>query len=87
MLTSLPDVKTLLCDDYTALTDDILSSTEPLILKGLIKHWPLVQQGKKSTVDAVAYLRSFYNQKPVVAMIAEAQEQGRFFFKMAIKGP
>jgi hypothetical protein len=86
MLTSLPAVKTLVCDGYSALTEDILSSTEPLILKGLIKHWPLVQQGKKSTVDAMSYLRSFYNQKPVVAMIAEAQEQGRFFYNSALTG-
>jgi hypothetical protein len=80
MLASLPSVKTVVCQGYDSLTDAMMTSSEPIILKGLIQNWPLVKQGLRSSVAAADYLRSFYNQKPVFAMLAEPQEQGRFFF-------
>lgn len=86
MLSWLPKVKSIDCVDYAALTEEILTSTGPLILKGLIKHWPLVQQGKLSVADGADYIRSFYNQKPVFAMVAEAKEQGRFFYNDEMTG-
>lgn len=86
MFASLPQLKAIVCQDYQDLSEVILSSTEPLILKGLIKNWPLVQQGKHSALDAANYLLSFYNQKPVFAMLAEAKEQGRFFYNSELTG-
>jgi hypothetical protein len=86
MLASLPSVKTVVCQGYDSLTDAMMTSSEPIILKGLIQNWPLVKQGLHSSVAAADYLRSFYNQKPVFAMLAEPQEQGRFFYNDELTG-
>lgn len=63
-----------------ALSDAILTSTEPLILRGLVSHWPLVQAGLNSQQAADAYLRRFYQGAPVVAMLGGPEIDGRFFY-------
>lgn len=62
------------------LSDALLTSTEPLILRGLVQHWPLVQAGLQSPASADAYLRRFYRDAPVVAMLGEPAIQGRYFY-------
>jgi hypothetical protein len=62
------------------LSDAILTSTEPLILRGLVSHWPLVQAGLQSPAAADAYLRRFYRDAPVVAMLGEPAIGGRYFY-------
>ncbi|MET0356972.1 MAG: cupin-like domain-containing protein [Cellvibrio sp.] len=44
--------------------DEVYSSTEPVILKGLVKNWPLVQAGLESNENAIDLLKSFYSGKP-----------------------
>jgi hypothetical protein len=62
------------------LSDAILTSTEPLILRGLVSNWPLVQAGLSSQQAASAYLRRFYQGAPVVAMLGGPEIDGRFFY-------
>ena len=45
--------------------DELLSGDAPVVLKGLVDDWPLVQAGLRSTHEAMNYLRSFYNGKTV----------------------
>jgi len=71
---------------YDSLTDDILCSNEPLILRGLIKDWPLVNEGCESDQAADEYLRHYYNQKPVHLMSAVPKVQGRFFYNDDLSG-
>lgn len=59
---------------------EILSSSQPLILKGLVRSWPLVQAGLQSDEAAVAYLRSFYTDKTVVAFMGEPEIDGFYFY-------
>lgn len=79
-------VKEVQCEHFTQLSDDILSANQPVILRGLIKTWPLVQAGQISNAQVSQYLSGFYNQKPVFALMAEAQEQGRFFYNQTLDG-
>ena len=70
-----------------ALTDDILTSTEPLILRGLVEHWGLVRAGLESPAHADAYLRRHYRQgAPVVAMLGAPEINGRFFYNEDLSG-
>lgn len=62
------------------LSDEILTSTEPLILRGLVANWPLVQAGLQSPAHADAYLRRFYRNAPVVAMLGDPAIKGRYFY-------
>ncbi|MEW6998677.1 cupin-like domain-containing protein [Colwelliaceae bacterium BS250] len=68
------------------LTDELLTSTTPIVFKGLVKDWPLVQASQRSDTDVIDYLKRFYNQNPVKAMIAPANVNGRFFYNDNIDG-
>jgi hypothetical protein len=50
---------------------EVYSSTEPLILKGLVKDWPLVKAGLTSTQSAIDLLKSHYSGKPASVYFAE----------------
>lgn len=86
MFASLPSVKSIDCQDYRDLSEAILTSSKPLIIRGISKNWPLVQCGLQSDADAADYLCSFYNQKTVYAMIAEKEQQGRLFYNEDLTG-
>lgn len=59
---------------------------EPVILRGLISHWPLVKLGKQSDVKACEYLQSFYNDLTVQAFEADAKYMGRYFYNEHLDG-
>ena len=62
------------------LSDEILKATQPLILRDLVKSWPMVQAGLVSAQAGHAYLRRFYRDEPVVAMLGGPEIDGRFFY-------
>lgn len=62
------------------LTDAILTATEPLVLRGLVAQWPMVQAGLQSAKAGDAYLRQFYRDATVVAMLGAPEIEGRFFY-------
>ena len=67
------------------LTDDILTSTQPMILRGLVADWPAVHSGAThQTADA--YLRRFYRDCTVVAMLGRDDIEGRFFYNEDLSG-
>ncbi|HOY23507.1 MAG TPA: cupin-like domain-containing protein [Cellvibrio sp.] len=73
---------TTVITDYVSDTLDerILSSKEPVIIKGLVNHWKLVEEGRQSDSRAIHYLKSHYNGRPSVACIGPPEIQGRFFY-------
>ena len=52
-----------------------------MILRGVARDWPFVRAALQSDQAAAAYLDRFYNGRPVNAVIAPAEEQGRFFYR------
>jgi hypothetical protein len=62
------------------LTDAILTATEPLVLRGLVAQWPMVRAGLASSEGGSAYLRKFYRDATVVAMLGAPEIEGRFFY-------
>ncbi|WP_395007655.1 cupin-like domain-containing protein [Undibacterium sp.] len=83
MLSCVREIKGLGPQD---LNDVILQSTQPLILRGLISSWPMVQAGLSSDQDAALYLRRFYRDANVVAMLGEPEMKGRFFYNDDLSG-
>jgi hypothetical protein len=69
-----------------SLTPDLLCSTTPVVLRGLIKDWPLVIQANLSNQAAQSCLRHHYNQNKVRAFMADAKHQGRFFYNDDLSG-
>ena len=69
-----------------SLTPELLCSSTPVVLRGLIKDWPIVNQAKISNQAAQSYLKQHYNQNKIRAFIADAKHQGRFFYNDDLSG-
>jgi hypothetical protein len=65
---------------------DILASTEPLLLRGLVAHWPVVAAGQQSPQAAIDYLRRWCRDATVNAMLGPPEIDGRFFYNAAMDG-
>jgi hypothetical protein len=68
------------------LTDEILASTEPLLLRGLVSSWPATRAGLRGAADADAYLRRWYRDATVNAMLGTPEIEGRFFYNEQVNG-
>ncbi|MCA1245534.1 cupin-like domain-containing protein [Massilia sp. MS-15] len=64
----------------------VLESTEPVVLRGLVAGWPMVQAARASNSAADAYLRRFYRDATVNAMLGPPEIAGRFFYNEAMDG-
>ncbi len=72
--------------DCNNVSNDILRSEKPLLLKGLVNSWPLVQAAKKAPEDAAKYLEAHYSGKPVRVSLLPAKEKGRVFYGEGMQG-
>lgn len=66
--------------------DEILSSSEPLILKGLAASWPIVQAGLTSHEEVEKYLLQFYKGQEVAAFLSKPENNGRIFYDETFAG-
>jgi hypothetical protein len=64
----------------------LASATEPVVLRGLASHWPMVQAACRSAADAAAYLRRHDAGATVNAMLGAPGIGGRFFYDEAGTG-
>ena len=65
---------------------EILASTEPLLLRGLVADWPAVAAARTSPHAAIAYLRRWYVDATVNAMLGAPEIDGRFFYNEVLDG-
>lgn len=72
--------------DPQALPDDVLNATEPLLLRGLVADWPMVQASRRSPKEGIDYLRQFNRNAEVVAQLAPVEADGRFFYNEDLSG-
>ena len=72
--------------DPRALSDELLRSTEPVVLRGLVAGWPAVQAGLASEGGAEQYVRRFYRDATVVAFLGAPDIGGRFFYNDDLSG-
>jgi hypothetical protein len=72
--------------DPRALPDEVLLSTQPVVLKGLVADWPLVRAGLESNQSASAYIRKFYRDATVGALLGAPEIEGRFFYNEDLSG-
>jgi hypothetical protein len=86
MLPSADRVQALTGVDARALPDEVLTSTRPLVLRGLAAHWPAVQAAKKSSTAGIEYLRRFDSGSTVAAMVGAPDIGGRFFYNDDLSG-
>ncbi|OYU46599.1 MAG: cupin [Burkholderiales bacterium PBB4] len=65
---------------------DVLQSTQPVVLRGLVRHWPLVQAALQSDRQFCDYLRSFGGTSKVGLWHGAPDMGGRFFYNADFTG-
>jgi hypothetical protein len=60
--------------------DELVATGQPAVLKGIVKDWEFVQTGLRSATDAMVYLRSLYNGRPVQYSFGAPEIAGRPFY-------
>ena len=60
--------------------DALVAAGEPVVLRGVVRDWDLVQAGLRSSQDAMTYLRGFDAGAPVPYSFGEPAIQGRPFY-------
>ena len=69
-----------------ALSDELLRSTAPVVLRGVLANWPAVQAGLAAEQGAEHYLRRFYRGATVGAFLGAPDIDGRFFYNDDLSG-
>ena len=69
-----------------AIDGDVLSSTEPVFLRGLVADWPVVKAGKQSARAAADYVGQFYSGRPVTASYGSPSIKGRVGYNDELTG-
>ncbi len=72
--------------DPASIPAEILESPEPLLLKGLVSDWPVVQDGRDHPHRALDLIRSHYSSKPVALFMGDPKIKGRFFYNEDLSG-
>lgn len=62
------------------LSDELLASEQPKVLRGLVADWPAVRQGQQSNDDLLNYLHQFDSNKTVTALCSPPDTAGRIFY-------
>ncbi len=63
-----------------------LLGQQPLVVRGLVAHWPLVRQAQLSFAALAEYLHRFDSGKPLEAMLLPPEARGRFFYREDAQG-
>ncbi len=62
------------------LSDDLLESEQPLVIRGIASDWPAVKHGLESADRIIDYLQGFDSGNVVTALHAPAEAAGRLFY-------
>lgn len=86
MLERFTAIKTLDGITPDAIPAAVLDSPVPLVLKGLVKNWPIVKAAAQSDEAAYEYLCQFYNGETVNTAIGDSTNTGAIFYNHDFSG-
>ncbi len=72
--------------DFRTFHEEIRPATQPVVLRGLVSHWPSVAAGQRGDGEMIAYLNTCGTTRPVSAIAAPPSEKGRFFYTPDLSG-
>jgi hypothetical protein len=72
--------------DPQSLSDELLTRTQPVVFRGLVSSWPVARAGRESAAATDAYLRRFYKDATVNAMLGAPDIGGRLFYSDDLTG-
>ncbi|MEM6913354.1 MAG: cupin-like domain-containing protein [Pseudomonadota bacterium] len=68
------------------LSDDIINSKEPIVLRGIVKHWPVVDAAQQSVSALYEYLSNFDHGAIVPVTVGASTLKGRIFYNDTFNG-
>lgn len=60
--------------------EQVALQTEPVIFRGLVSDWPLVEKSRETVRDVRRFLLRYYRDAPVRAFVLDAEQRGRVFY-------
>lgn len=72
--------------DPKAIPESVFSSATPVILRGLVESWPMVQASKESPQQSLEYLLGFKTEEPITVFYGEPEIDGRVFYNHDYSG-
>ncbi len=72
--------------DDEVIRRDVFASGQPAVLRGLVRHWPLVEASGRSPTAVLEALRGFDNGTPVDAIMTPPEVEGRVFYNASMTG-
>ncbi|WP_338243516.1 cupin-like domain-containing protein [Aurantiacibacter hainanensis] len=79
-------VEEIAATDPESFDRDIRPLYKPVVIRGAVADWPLIEAGKESAAQAMSYLTGLDNGAPTDLMIAPPSEKGRFFYSADLRG-
>lgn len=65
---------------------ELVRRQEPLVVRGALNDWPMVQAARLSDEAAIAYLRGFVTDTAATCLVGEAAIGGRFGYTASVTG-
>ena len=66
--------------------DDLFARSEPVLMRGLVSGWPLVQAGQRSLEEAMELMAAGYSGTPVRVYIGDPSIKARFAYNESCTG-
>ena len=86
MLGIVNNIKEIDCYAWDSIPEEVLLSSQPVVLRGLVADWPIVAAANRSTAQTIAYLKKFDSGRPLTAMEGGADIDGRIFYNDDFSG-
>ena len=72
--------------DRATFEREIRPQYRPVVIRGAVRDWPVIEAGRRSPSDALAYLEALDSEAPTELMVAPPGEKGRFFYRPDMRG-
>jgi len=72
--------------DFQRFHEEIRPASKPIVIRGLVAHWPVVAAGRRGRGAALDYLNRCGTVRPVRAITAPPAAGGRFFYDAQVTG-
>jgi Cupin-like domain len=66
--------------------DEILPAGQPVVLKGLVGGWPVVNAAQKSNAELGRYLKEHSSGTPIETFVGRPEMKGRYFYNDEMDG-
>jgi hypothetical protein len=83
---SINPMRELSSPDDEVVRREVFASGQPAVLRGFIRHWPIVAAGAKSPTMLLEALSRFDNGTPVDAIMTPPEVEGRVFYNDSMTG-